>query len=426
MSEGFIGELFGVAFYSPIKLDSIVQLVGIFPKLVMEQTAKGDKTTNEAINDIISKVFSFAEQLQEPDSSTFTELFTNELFTNEPLRNENDSSNDCIVDPSKIKWSFYIRFKISEPLGLDQNALHFLDKYTIEADKNMTLKDAKNLVLKTSEFLTYIETCIESKKVEQALILAFSELGIGITYPKNLASEAEFEKARTIIEEQFFSEHTTIYETYYERPLIHFSDKFGVVMFQEESTPWDGKTSVEKEPADTNKLYDSFRKNYNQLNNLCVTDYNFKKLEVVTSIFTISIFEDSLINKIILSMTVIEVLANRTRKSNEEQKGIDYLVNTVNENNDIDENTKKKLIQTLDSARTETIVKSCKILIKNLLGGRDAKLFYKLYDYRSQLVHAGALKDNQEEMYKIYSDSYSLVKRLLTAYLKQLNNPTQS
>lgn len=420
MSERFLGKLFGVSFYSPIRLDSIVQLVGIFPELVLTQTEKGDKTIKEATDNIIMEVFSFSEKLQEPDSSTFIELFEIEL-----LKKEEESSNRYISDPSEIKWNFYIRFKISEPLGSDQNILHFLDKYTIEADASQTLKDTKTLVLKNSEFLSYKETFITSKKVEQSLILAFSELGIGITYPKNLASEAIFEKIRTVIENNFFTENTTTYDTYYERPLIHFSDKFGIVMFQEDSIPFDGKASEEKEAADTNKLHSFFRDNYNQLNNICVTDYKFKKFDVATSIFTTSIFEDSLINKIILSMTVIEVLSNKLKKSDEEQKGIDHLVNVVNENNDIDENTKKKLIQSLDSARTESIGKSCKTLVKNLLGRKDAKLFYNLYDYRSQLVHTGVLKNDKEEMYKIYYDSYNLSKRLLAAYLKKLNSSTQ-
>lgn len=417
MSEGFLGKLFGLSFYSPIKLDSIVQLVKIIPELIWKQIEKGDRTIEEATDDIFKKVIIFAGKLQEPDASRFIELFKIEL-------QKKEKSEKHITDPSEIKWSFYIRFKISEPLGSDKNVLHFLDKYTIEADENQTLKDAKTLVLKTSEFLTYKETFIESKKIEKSLMLAFSELGIGITYPNKLASKAIFEKIREIIENNFFEENTNRYDTYYERPLIYFTDKFGIVMFQEKSTPFDSKASEEKESADTNKLYDFIINNYNQLNNLCISDDNFKKLEVAISIFTTLIFEDSLINKIILSMTVIEVLSNKISKSNEEQKGIDYLVSAVNNNNEIDNNTKKKLIQTLDSARTESISKNCKVLVKHLLGGKDAKLFYKLYDYRSQLVHAGILKDNEEEMYKIYSDSYSLAKRLLTAYLKQLNSST--
>lgn len=33
MRENFLGELFGIAFYSPTKLDSIVELVSNFPEL---------------------------------------------------------------------------------------------------------------------------------------------------------------------------------------------------------------------------------------------------------------------------------------------------------------------------------------------------------------------------------------------------------
>jgi hypothetical protein len=71
--------------------------------------------------------------------------------------------------------------------------------------------------------------------------------------------------------------------------------------------------------------------------------------------------------------------------------------------------------------RFKSIGKSYKSLVKILLGKEDSQLFYKLYDYRSQLVHAGSLKGDYEKMYKIYRDSFLLAKRLLSAYIKKLD-----
>lgn len=93
----------------------------------------------------------------------------------------------------------------------------------------------------------------------------------------------------------------------------------------------------------------------------------------------------------------------------------------MNETNNFDPEVKASLTRTLESMRFQSIGKSCKSLVKSLLGKKDSQLFYKLYDYRSQLVHTGSLKDDQEKMYKIYSDSFFLAKKLLSTYIKQLS-----
>lgn len=410
MNKDFLGELFGINFYRPLNKNMIAQLVGVFPKLVEAKLEEDSISFEEAMSGITSKVLQFAEQLEDLDSLLFIELLQEELST----KMESDVS---IMNPEETKWKFYIRFKISEPIGLDEESLAFLDKYIIKADEGQTLKDSDILILTTSDSLLYREIIHESKKVEQALILAFAELGIGIAYPKNLASEAILDEIRENIENHFIKENTKIYDSYYERPLIHFSDKFGVVLFQEESLAWNSKASQEKKSIKIKDFEKTFCNNYNQLKNSYIVDYKFKKIEVATSILTTSIFEDSLINKIILSMTVIEVLSEKISRPNEELKVLDSLVSTLDDNNDIDKNIK----QALNSIRFQSISKSCKILVKDLLGRKEVKLFYKLYDYRSQLVHSGTLLNNKDEMLKIYYDSYDLAKRLVTAYLKRLD-----
>nr|WP_232830245.1 hypothetical protein [Pectobacterium parmentieri] len=140
---------------------------------------------------------------------------------------------------------------------------------------------------------------------------------------------------------------------------------------------------------------------------------------------TTSLFDDSLINKIILSMTSIEVLSSKVRRPDAEIKALDYLSKKLNES-DINDEVKTSIEKGLLSLQTQSIGKNCKTLVKNLLGKKDSELFYRLYDFRSQLVHTGSLKEEEEqkEMLNIYMDAYSLAKRLLVAYIdKSSKNP---
>lgn len=417
MNEFFLGDLFGITFNRPIQMDSISKLINSFPELVEKKREVDDKNPDEAISEIMNEILDFFEKLEQADRSAFSKLFEE--------AQEPDNKDISTFDPDETKWNFYIRFKISEPLGLEQDLLCFLEKYTIEPDTNLSLKDSNILVLKTSDSMIYREVLAESKKIEQALILAFAELGIGIAYPESLASEVILEKIKTETEGRFFEENTKIYDNYYERPMIHFTDKFGIILFQEDSLPWNSKATEEKNPVELVNFDRYFSSTYNQLKDFQLEDRSFKKIQIATSILTTSIFSDSLINKIILSMTVIEVLSEKVYRADEELKILDYLLDTMNKDCDANQQIKETLTQALNSVRVQSIGKSCKTLVKNLLGGKKARLFHKLYDYRSQLVHAGILNDDREEMYKIYNDSYGLAKDVLTAYIEK-NKSTES
>ena len=221
MRKILLGELFGIAVSRPIELDNIVQIVEIIPEVAIEQANLDGKTFDDAMNNIISEVLDFAERLEPEESEIFLELFENECSTRMTKSVDNDLE---IIDPSETKWNFYIRFKVSEPLGLDQNVIDFLGKYIIKPAKKQSLKDDNILILTSLDSMTYREIMFESKKVEQALILGLAELGIGVAYPENLASEATLEKVKREAEIQFLEQHTKLYDSYYERPLFHFSD----------------------------------------------------------------------------------------------------------------------------------------------------------------------------------------------------------
>ncbi len=345
----------------------------------------------------------------------------------EVLRLKNkDYNNDniCTYDPSKTLWNFYIRFKVSEPLGIDCESIGFLDKFIIKSDSSLSLKESNILKLENLEPLIYMEIIDVSKKVEQALILAFAELGVGIAYAENLASEKIVEDIRVISEKAFHKQHTQFYDTYSERLLIHWADKFGVVLFQVESTAWDTDAMQDKNPIDTENLNSIFSDYYEQLQNIDFGDDRLRKIATATSILTTSLFDDSLINRIILSMTAIEVLSTKIERPNDETKVIDDLVEKLNEM-DIDNNIKDSLRLGLNSMKAQSIGKSCKVLVKTLLGKKDANKFYDLYNSRSQLVHTGVLKD-KEEMYRINMESYSLAKKLLATYINNVSKTPDS
>lgn len=418
MKGNVIGEIFGLVFTRPIEVDQVLRLVDSFPDLAIKRIEENGVSELDAVDEIKNEFFNFIANMDESDSSEFLEIAEPALFAKAP---KPISDSVSIMDPDKTKWNFYIRFRVSEPLGVDKKSLRFLDQFVIEADDNKSLKEETVLVLRNNTSLIYREILPLSKKVEQVLIMAFAELGIGIAYAENLASGFVLDKIREEMENAFISRHTKVFDEYYERPLIHFNDKFGVELFQEKSHPWDSNASEEKEPSDVILFDESFGENYNYLKDTNICDDQFRKIELASSILTTSIYEDSLTSKIILSMTVIEVLSEKACRDDEELRALDFLVKSMNEVNDFDPKVKASLTKSLESMRFQSIGKSCKYLVKSLLGKKDSQLFYKLYDYRSQLVHAGFLKDDHEKMYKIYNDSFRLAKRLLSEYIKRLS-----
>jgi hypothetical protein len=118
-------------------------------------------------------------------------------------------------------------------------------------------------------------------------------------------------------------------------------------------------------------------------------------------------------------MTAIEVLSEKIMRPDNEIKVLDRLAEKMSEM-EIDEKTKNSIAKALSSIRTQSISKSCKAIVRGLLGKKDAELFYALYDYRSQLVHSGTLSNGQDEMYKIHLQCYSLAKKLLVAYVENV------
>lgn len=409
-------KLFGVELRKPIEKSNVIEMASRLPAWLQEKTDSEEMTLSQAKKMLNDELSAFLKTL-DPDD---VELFC-EFMEEEGSLLADAADDDFGTVQSEQEWSFYIRFQVSRPLGIDQRSVSFLGKYIIESDSGESLIDANILRLKILENLVWTELAQDSKKVEQALILAFAELGIGIAYPDNLASAAELEKTKKALEKDFIQHHTKRYEDHIDIPLIHWSGKFGVVPFLAGSVGWDTKAIQERTAIDIDKFNGAFAKNYDRLQNVFIFEDGFKKVETATAILTTSLFDDSLINRVILSMTAIEVLSDKPLRSDTELDALNFLAEQLSKGQFSDE-VKKSLSLGLKSLRTQSIGKSCKALVKALLTKKDAELFHDLYNYRSQLVHAGALKEDQGDVYRIYVDSYSLAKRVLDAYVENISS----
>lgn len=331
----------------------------------------------------------------------------------------NDFDEDGVMksDPDKNRWSFYIRFKISKPLDFDLNELSISDDFLIVTGSELSLNETQTLKLINLKPMLYREILEVSKNTEQALILAFAGLGIGIAYAQSLGSEAITEYLRTSIEDVWRKNHITYEESSYTSYIHHPNDAYGINYFQFESTPIDFQAKKTCEPLNKNELEKLFTQFYQKFNILHHHHNSFKKFEIANSILTTSLFDDSLINKIILSMTAIEVLTEKEMRSKTEIDVLSELINIV-QGMSLDKNVEESIRLGLESLKSQSIGKSCRNLIKKLLGKEEAKEFYDIYNFRSQLVHGGKLKNHTDaDLIKIHGKAYVLAKKTLNAYL---------
>ncbi len=118
------------------------------------------------------------------------------------------------------------------------------------------------------------------------------------------------------------------------------------------------------------------------------TSFNYDTVRVLEalSVLGLALASPHAKSKLILSMTAIEVLSDRGDVGQEIKDALDELKGHINLVETTD-TTKDVLAKVLESAKRETISKACKRVVKEYLGARPAKEFYRLYDVRSELVH---------------------------------------
>jgi len=139
------------------------------------------------------------------------------------------------------------------------------------------------------------------------------------------------------------------------------------------------------------------------------------------TVLTLAVSEPFPKSKLILSMTVIEILSGKQKKqSNSILTAIDHLKDEVRSMT-IDTDVKDKLVNILNNGRKESISSKCYEFIKSTLGESDANDFKKIYNARSKNVHGdNTIKSwaNDSELVYFSNKAYSLAFRLISVFVK--------
>lgn len=127
--------------------------------------------------------------------------------------------------------------------------------------------------------------------------------------------------------------------------------------------------------------------------------------------------------KLILAMTAIEVLIDREPVSSQIANGLDALKEKICDVAE-EEDIREQIHKILDNAKIESISKAGKRLVRQLLGNKEAKKFYDLYDIRSKLVHGNHQSltvdlTDADEIEKHANDGFNLAFNLIKSHIKK-------
>jgi len=182
---------------------------------------------------------------------------------------------------------------------------------------------------------------------------------------------------------------------------------------------FNAKATVGKYPP---KLIDTFQREY--LHTRHITE----KQVLASEIYASSFFDVSPRSRFITLVTAVEALLERPKRTDVVEELVEeFKANTQLSN--IDDQTKKSIIGSLEDLRSESITQAgCTLagrLIPNELfdGQSSAKFFTRCYKLRGQILHRGKAKDGLVDMLYLANVMESFVAGLLLAALH--NAPRQ-
>lgn len=312
------------------------------------------------------------------------------------------------------EFNFRISFKISgSSIDVEKERVRlFEDKevYLVASAEGENISGSRYLAIQGEGFETYREACIEMLKVEQTLKITALKQHVGISttnsghddYPINLIlqeMESPFLK-RGIIFKQLISRRA----------------------YSADMIVWDPEVSSEIQSINFSIFSQEFAKNYREF-------YVAFPLSPAIDMLNAIHFEYSSMVRLILSMTVIEMLAGPGgRRSTDELTIIDELVSKIQQSS-LDEGQKESLVKAVGGCKGYSIGNSCRKFIKLKLGKEQARKFNDLYDYRSRLVHSGEItgplmnsEDQEKEIYKSAGEAYILASKLIDVMLEEHRN----
>ncbi|GGW27089.1 hypothetical protein [Vreelandella hamiltonii] len=314
-------------------------------------------------------------------------------------------------------FSFKLSFRLSNnQMDSKETSIKLIDErdiYLTSSIKNKPLCDSNSVEIVGSQYETYREAAIDMLRVEQAFKMSALSEHVGVSLSNEGHDDYPLHEMLKNMEKPFLGSGVMFKQLVFRR------------VFEARTEFFDPNPSQEFEPIQCANLVSQFDKYY--------TKYNvvFDLLPAIDMLNSIR-FEYSSKVRLILSMTVVEMLSDpKNTRTPEEIELIDKLMSDV-EISDIDENKKKSLSLAIAGCKSLSISNSCKKLVKSKLGKKRAEDFYRLYNYRSRVVHSGGIEDPfrgndelQAEIYKAAGEANLLASDLVDAVLEEHINDGQ-
>lgn len=287
------------------------------------------------------------------------------------------------------------------------------DIYLTSSVDNEKLCDSYSVEVVGSQYETYREAAIDMLRVEQAFKMSALSEHLGVSLSNDGHDDYPLHEILKNMEKQFLGSGVMFKQLVFRR------------VFETETQFFDPNPSQEFEPVQCDNLVKQFNKYYKKY------DVAFDLSPAIDMLNSIK-FEYSSKVRLILSMTVVEMLSDpKIFRTKEEIELIDKMIDDI-EASDIDDNKKKSLCLAIEGCKSLSISNACKKLVKSKLGRKRAEDFYRLYNYRSRVVHAGGLEDPdrgddelQAEIYKAAGEANLLASDLVHAVLEEHVNDGQ-
>ncbi|HBO0950892.1 hypothetical protein [Pseudomonas aeruginosa] len=311
-------------------------------------------------------------------------------------------------------FNFRISFKLSgSNINVDQERVRIFEGKEIfltASTKGALISHSNQLAIEGEGFETYRAAGIEMLKLEQAMKLAALEQHFGICTANSGYGEYP---CNVVLREM---EHNYILKG------IIFKQLASRRAYPASMVVWDPEPSQEFESIDYSKLSAGISKYY-------AGYYVAFPMSSVIDMLGAIHFEYSSMVRLILSMTVIEMLAGSGgRRSDEEQAVIDELVQKIQESS-LSKDQKGSLAQAVGGCKKYSIGKSCRKFVSQKLGKDQAKAFNDLYNYRSRLVHSGEIdeplmseEERETQIYKAAGEAYVMASKLVDVVMESHRN----
>ncbi|QZA78496.1 hypothetical protein K4H28_03510 [Deefgea tanakiae] len=311
-------------------------------------------------------------------------------------------------------FNFRISFKLSgSNINVDQEKVRIFDGRDIFLTASTTgalISQSNQLAIEGEGFDTYRAASLEMLKLEQAMKLAALEQHFGIC----TANSGHDEYPLNVVLREM--EHNYILKGFIFKQLASRR------AYPASMIVWDPEPSHEFESVDYSKFSSGIAKYY--------AGYHVASpmLSVIDMLGAIH-FEYSSMVRLILSMTVIEMLAGSGgRRSNEEQEVVDELVQKIQESS-LSKDQKESLALAVGGCKKYSIGKSCRKFVRQKLGKNQAEAFNELYNYRSKLVHLGEInepfkgeEERETQIYKAAGEAYVMALKLVEAEMEPHRN----